>query len=92
MAMKMMNSAVLVGLPREVLHLIRDGVYSLYSLPPDASARYVLVTNRGEFYFLSADGHPQPRGSSSLDDVELEQVVGFSDPAEPHGMQMNWAV
>lgn len=90
--MKMINSAALTGLPREVLSLIRDGVYSLYSLPAGAAAQYLLVTNNNEFYFLSADGHPQQATVARLDEIELDQLVSFSDLPDGRDVQLNWAV
>lgn len=92
--MKIINSSALVGLPREVLALVRDGVYSLYTLPAatGGGAAYVLVTNKGEFYFLAEDGSPRASGGERrLGDIEVDQLVNFSDASSSPGLQINLA-
>jgi hypothetical protein len=90
--MKVINSESLVALPREVKALIRNGVYTLYTLGAAGGAAYLLVTNRAEFYLLSSDGHPQDASSiKSISDVDLDQVVSFSDDGPRSEFQVNWA-
>jgi hypothetical protein len=76
---KIIDSHMLRGLPNEVKDLVRDGVYSLYTLKSSAGPKYLLVTNSAEHYFLAADGTLVP--GVKVDDLRavIDQVVSFSD-------------
>jgi hypothetical protein len=77
---KVIDSHKLSALPGEVKDLVRDGVYSLYTLKT-SGAKYLLLTNTGEHYFLASDGSlvsgTKPDDLSSV----IDQVVSFSDAA-----------
>lgn len=83
--MKIIDSHMLRALPSEVKDLVRDGVYSLYTLRT-SGATYLLLTNSGEHYFLGADGGLVP--GAKVDDLRsvIEQAVTFSDAAQDRVM------
>lgn len=81
--MKIIHSETLHNLPREVTELVRDGVYSLYTVDhPDAA--FVLVTDRGAVYLLTNAGglEPGPEGAD-LKSMQPKEAVAFSD-ASPY--------
>ncbi|MBI2521545.1 MAG: hypothetical protein HYV97_14100 [Bdellovibrio sp.] len=43
-------------LPSEVARLVNSGVYSLYGLKDHAEASFVLITDMGKIYLVSATG------------------------------------
>jgi hypothetical protein len=89
-AMQIITSATLPALPDEVKSLVRSGVYSLYTLREPASAAYLLVTNRDDFYLLSSTGEPVAGTVRDYRDVQLLEAVGFSDGAPEDRLTHNW--
>ncbi|HYP89217.1 MAG TPA: hypothetical protein VEQ59_13715 [Polyangiaceae bacterium] len=88
--MKIITSATLSALPEEVKSLVRSGVYCLYTVSEPASASYLLVTNRDDFYLLSSTGEPVPAAVRDYEDVQLLEAVGFSDGAAEERLAHNW--
>lgn len=88
--MRIITSATLSALPDEVKSLVRSGVYSLYTLREPAAAAYLLVTNRDDFYLLSATGEPVPGVVRDYRDVPLLEAVGFSDAPPEDRLAHNW--
>lgn len=87
--MKTISSEALYALPQEVKELVRSGVYSLYTLKIGGPV-YLLVTNRGEQYFLASDG--SLASGPEIADLRsaIEQAVSFSD-ASTNRVMLNCA-
>lgn len=68
----------LAALPADIRALVQDGVYALYAIR-NRSAKYLLVTNRNERYYLSATGAvvPKPQGPE-VTDADIVDVVVLS--------------
>ena len=88
--MKIITSATLSALPEEVKSLVRSGVYCLYTVSEPASASYLLVTNRDDFYLLASNGEPVAAEVRDYEDVQLLEAVGFSDGAPEDQLIHNW--
>jgi hypothetical protein len=89
--MKIIHSETLQNLPREVAELVRDGVYSLYTVDhPDAA--FVLVTDRGAVYLLTSAGglQPGPEGAD-LKSMQPKEAVAFSDASPYVSTRINLA-
>ncbi|HEX2732521.1 MAG TPA: hypothetical protein VHM70_13000 [Polyangiaceae bacterium] len=86
--MKAIDSSDLVRLAAEVKSLIRDGVYSLYTVQ-HPSAAFLLVTSQDDAYLLASDGEVVD-GASGASEVQVEQAVCFADPPARDSLHVNW--
>lgn len=83
--MKIVDESELQELPRQVIALVRDGVYALYEVRA-TEAQYLLATsNAKEFYFLSGTGGvvKGPAGVSTVADADIVDAVTFSGEPNP---------
>ncbi len=78
----------LAALPADIKALVQDGVYALYSIR-SPSAKYLLVTNRQERYFLSSSGAVVPKPSREVADSDIIDVVVFAGPASGDPTRIN---
>lgn len=74
---------LLPNLPVEVKRLVNDGIYSVYEVR-ELAAPYVLMTNRVEFYALSAEGTALPDVKiSALTEKDIVSVIHFDELPRP---------
>lgn len=88
--MKNMSSDALSSLPLEIKHLVRDGVYALYTVR-DPSVSFVLVTNQNRRYLLSGAGELLAPMDSDAPDLRFEDAVSFSDLSEDQVVKLEYA-
>ena len=88
--MKTVPAGSVPNLPRDVLLLIQQGIYSLYEIRA-AVAKYLLVTpQQTEFYLLDADGQvvadPSVKAANDADIVGIVSVGSIppTDTARPN--------
>jgi len=78
--MRSISSNLLQGIPKEARDLIGAGIYALYALK-SGTASFLLVTDRGDKYFL--DYHGSILDDVSVDNIRdaIDDVVVIGDPS-----------
>ncbi len=88
--MKNLQSEALRRLPLEIKFLVRDGVYSLYTVSHPAVA-FVLVTKRNERYPLSKAGDVVTLPEKDTKELRFDDVVAFTDLSTDQAVKVNYA-
>jgi len=89
--MKTARKVDLSRLPVEVKQLINAGVYALYTIRGE-DALYALVTDKREFYLLSAAGDvTKDARFKDLNSIPFGEVVTFPDLPSTSSIKVNYA-
>lgn len=89
-SMKIISSQALRDLPVEIKLLVRDGVYSLYTVHHPV-ASFILVTSRNERYPLSSVGDVVSIPENDANNLRFDDAVAFSDLTPQGTLRVNFA-
>lgn len=85
---KMSTNGKFLNLSSDVIRLVNDGVYSLYSL--NNSANYILITDSRVFYLLDEKGNVQ-RKLDSLSGYTVKAPIRLDELSKHSGFKVNYA-
>lgn len=82
------NNDRILDLSNDVIRLVNDGIYSLYSL--NTSPKLILITDSREFYLLNENGTVEKK-LETLAGYELKSPIRVKELNKYSGFKVNYA-